>query len=122
MADIPGKYIHKKSASHFIELKSDGSYILFDGATTLTGTYEVNGSDIAISTGESVSRGKIQNGVIIDDEGEKWVQPVKRRERSTEDPLASMLWLPAVLRREDFPWEFIDAVFIIAIFLLLARP
>ena len=42
MADIPGKYIHKKSASHFIELKPDGSYILFDGATTLTGAYEVN--------------------------------------------------------------------------------
>ena len=122
MAEITGRYTHKKSASHFIELKPDGSYILFDGSTTITGTYEVNGSDIAISTGESVSRGKIQDGVITDDEGEKWVQPAKRRERSTEDPLASMLWLPPVLRRTDFPWEIIDALFVIAIFLLLARP
>ena len=117
MVDIPGKYIHKKSASHFIELKPDGSYILFDGATTLTGTYEVKGSDIAISTGESVSRGKIRDGVITDDEGERWVS-VKR---SAEDPLESMLWLPPLLRRSDFPWELIDAAFIVAIFLLLAR-
>jgi hypothetical protein len=36
-----------------------------------------------------------------------------------------MLWLPAVLRREDFPWELIEAagwaVIMIAIFVIAFR-
>src|ERR1051326_2840022 len=74
MADIPGKYIHEKTGSHYIELKADGSYFLFDGSTGIAGIYEVNGSDIRISVGESTSQGKIQDGIITDDEGEKWVR------------------------------------------------
>jgi hypothetical protein len=116
--DIPGKYIHKKSRSHYIELKPDGNYFLFEGSTVVSGTYEVNGSEITIFGADSTSRGKIQNGVIIDSEGDKWIRP-KEAKAVSEDPLASMSWLPAVLRRQDFPWELIDAGLIVMIFVLL---
>ena len=115
---IPGRYIHKKTRSHYIELKPDGNYFLFEGLAVVRGTYEVNGSDITIFGTDSASRGKIQDGVIIDSEGEKWIR-AKDAAQISDDPLASMTWLPAALRREDFPWELIDAGFILAIFILL---
>jgi hypothetical protein len=112
--DIPGRYIHKRSRSHYIELKPDGYYVLFERGTAITGTYEVSGTDIKIFGAESTSQGKIQNGIIIDSEGEKWI-----RTDATDDPLASMTWLPAILRRDDFPWELIDIVVVVVIFILL---
>jgi len=112
--DIPGRYIHKRSRSHYIELKPDGNYVLFEKGTAITGRYEVNGTDIQIFGAESTSQGKINNGIIIDGEGEKWI-----RTDATDDPLASMTWLPAPLRRDDFPWELIDAVVVVGIFILL---
>jgi hypothetical protein len=112
--DIPGRYIHKRSRSHYIELKPDGTYILFERGTAITGRYEVSGTDIRIFGLESSSQGKIKNAIIIDDEGEKWI-----RAGATDDPLASMTWLPAILRRDDFPWELIDIVVVVVIFILV---
>ena len=112
--DIPGKYIHKRSRSNYIELKPDGYYVLFESGTALTGKYEVSGTDIKIFGAESTSQGKIRNGIIIDSEGQKWI-----RTDATDDPLASMTWLPAILRRDDFPWELIDGAVVVIIFILL---
>ena len=112
--DILGKYIHKKSRSQYIELKPDGDYVLFEGGTGITGKYEVNGTNIRIFGAETTSQGKIRNGVIIDSEGEKWI-----RTDATDDPLSSMTWLPAVFRRDDFPWELIDIGVVVVIFILL---
>src|ERR1051326_4716783 len=112
--DIPGKYIYKKNRSHYLELKPDGTYVLFERGTAITGRYEVNGADIAIFGAESTSQGKIRNGVITDSEREKWV-----RAGATDDPLASMTWLPAMLRRDDFPWELIDIAVVVVILILL---
>src|SRR5215813_7401975 len=105
--DILGKYIHKKNRSHYIELKPDGTYLLYEGSV-VTGTFEVNESDIQIIGAESTSRGKIKDGVIIDSEGEKWVRAKAASAATSEDPLASMTWIPAVFRRNDFPWELVD--------------
>ena len=116
--DILGKYIHEKTGTHYLELKPDGNYFLFEGSAGVSGAYEVNGTEITIFGGEFTSRGKIQDGVIIDSEGEKWIR-AKDAAQISDDPLASMTWLPAALRREDFPWELIDAGFILAIFILL---
>jgi hypothetical protein len=113
--DIPGRYIHKRSRSHYIELKPDGSYVLFERGTGITGRYEISGTDIRIFGAESTSEGKIQHGIITDAEGEKWI-----RTGVTDDPLARMTWLPAILRRDDFPWELVDMVVIIFIALILA--
>ncbi len=161
--DIPGKYIHEKTRSHYLELKADGSYFLFQGSSGITGTYEVTGDEIAIGVGEATSRAKIQDGIITDSDGDKWIresveqaapryskcpncnsdvlenarfcslcgtslsatgdirpagvkteapvtrQPAPHRTTDGDDPLASMTWLPAVLRRDDFPWELIEA-------------
>ena len=113
--NIAGKYIHKKSRSQFIELKPNGNYVLFERGTASTGTYEVSGSDIRILAAESTSQGTIRNGIIIDAEGEKWI-----RTDATDDPLAAMTWLPAILRRADFPWELVDIVVVVVIFLLMS--
>src|SRR3954453_1718572 len=108
--EISGRYTHKKSRSHYIELKPDGNCVLFERGTGITCRYEVSGTDITIFGAESTSHGKIRNGIIIDSEGEKWI-----RAGATDDPLDSMTWLPAILRRNDFPWELIDMVFIVVI-------
>ena len=114
--NIAGRYIHKRSRSHYVELKPDGNYVLFERGTGITGRYEVSGTDISIFGAESTSQGKIQNGIIIDAEGEKWI-----RTDATDDPLASMTWLPAILRRDDFPWELVDIVVVIFTLVILAR-
>src|SRR2546422_4221191 len=121
--DIFGKYTHKKIRSHFIELKPDGNYFLFEGSPGVTGTYEVNGTEITIFGADSTSRGKIRRGVIIDAEGDKWVR-AKADSTISDDPLASMSWLPAVMRRDDFPWELIDVaglLLMIVLVVLFAR-
>lgn len=124
--EIPGKYVHKKNRSHFLELKPDGSYFLSQGAVRYSGTYEVNGDEITISIGGSTSLAKIQNAVITDADGDRWV-----RARSTaggdaiidDDPLPDMTWIPAILRREDFPWELIDVAIAVVVLVgvLLSR-
>ena len=121
--DIPGKYMHKKVRSHYIELKPDGNYFLFEGSARVTGIYEVNGTEITIFGADSTSRGKIRRGVIIDAEGDKWVR-AKADSTISDDPLASMSWLPAVMRRDDFPWELIDVaglLLMIVLVVLFAR-
>ena len=125
-ADIPGKYIHKKTRSHYIELKADGTYFLFQGSTGVSGKYELDGPEITLVGAESTSKGKIKGGVIIDSEGDKWVRASATSAISaiSDDPLASMSWLPAVLRREDFPWELVDVagfLVMIAVAVMVAR-
>ena len=113
--DIAGRYIHKRNRSQYIELKPDGNFVLFESGSASTGTYEVSGSDIRVLGAESTSQGTIRNGIIIDAEGEKWI-----RTDATDDPLASMTWLPAILRRDDFPWELVDVVVVVVIFILIS--
>jgi hypothetical protein len=112
--DIPGRYIHKRSRSNYIELKPDGNYVLFERGTGIAGRYEVSGQDIRIIGPDSISQGKILKGMIIDAEGEKWIRP-----GATDDPLARMTWLPAILRRDNFPWELVDIVVFVVIFVLI---
>ena len=95
--DIFGRYIHRKKRSNYIELKPDGNYFLFEGSSGVTGLYEVNGTQITIFGAESASQGRIQDGVII------------------EAPAKSLF---------EFPWELIEAGWIVIIFILLmfTRP
>ena len=120
--NIPGKYVHKKNRPHYIELKPDGTYLLYE-SSVVTGTFEVDESDIKIIGAESTSIGKIKDGVIIDSEGEKWVR-AKTASAVSDDPLASMTWIPPVFRRHDFPWELVDLAGLLLMFivaLLIAR-
>ena len=144
--DIFGKYIHQKTGSNYLELKPDGIYFLFEGSAGVTGAYEVNGSEITIFGAESTSRGKIQDGVIIDSEGDRWVRAKATEPATTnyskchncnsdvlktakfcsncgttisDETLASMSWLPAALQRDDFPWELIEAAGLVVVIVVL---
>jgi hypothetical protein len=112
--EIPGRYIHKKSRSNYIELKPDGTCVVFERGTGITCTYEVSGADIRIVGEEATSQGKIRNGIIVDSEGEKWI-----RTGATDDPIDSITWMPAILKRHDFPWELIDIAVILFIFIVV---
>jgi hypothetical protein len=74
----------------------------------------VSGTDIRIVGEEATSQGQIRNGVIVDAEGEKWI-----RAGATDDPLDSITWMPAILKRPDFPWELLDIAAVLLIFILL---
>ena len=81
--NISGKYIHEKTRTQYLELKPDGSYFLFEGFAGVTGTYEVHGAEITLSTGESSSQAEIHDDVITDSEGDRWVRAKAAGETST---------------------------------------
>src|SRR5438552_19118724 len=103
----PGKYIHKKTLSHYIEVKPDGTYFLFQGSTGVSGKYDFDGPEITLVGAESTSKGKIKGGVIIDSEGDKWLR-ASATSAISDDLLASTSWLSDTLRRDDFPWVLAD--------------
>ena len=124
--DIAGKYSHERSASHYLELNGDGSYVLFEGQSRVTGTYVVNGTELTVFGADSTSKAKIQDGVITDTEGDRWVRSDMRRQvvpaavKTTQPPqqvpapaddgsLDSITWLPAFLKQE-LPWELFEAI------------
>jgi hypothetical protein len=180
--DILGKYIHEKTASNYLELKPDGTCFLFEGSAGFTGTYELNGSEITLFGDESTLQAKIQDGVIVDSDGDRWIRTKATEEATSkpskcpncdsdvletakfcsscgaplnatgevspvsitrqvriapqnttnvakksirdsatvnDDPLASLSWLPAPLRREDFPWELIEAAGFLVVMVIL---
>jgi hypothetical protein len=99
--EISGKYVHNKIRSHYLELKPDGSYYLFEGSAGITGRYEVRDGDITIFSPESTSNAKIQNGVITDSEGDTWVR---------------------VKSPDEHPWELFEAIgWFVILFLLAVR-
>ena len=120
--DILGKYIHKKTRSQYLELKPDGTYFLFEGSAGVTGTYEINDTEITLFGPDSTSQARIQDGVITDAEGDKWLRP--KPKTSSEDPLDSITWLPEILKR-DLPWELFEAggwVLVLILVYVFVRP
>src|SRR6185295_3600898 len=75
------------------ELGPSGSFVLFQGSEVM-GTYEVNGSAITLFVaGKPLSTAKLEDGWIIDDQGDRWVrsnvppitrQPERQAERQPE--------------------------------------
>ena len=91
-AKAVGKYVHEKSGSCSLELGPSGNFVLFQGSEVM-GTYEVNASAITLFVaGKSISTAKLEDGWIIDDQGDRWVrssvppitQPPERPERQDE--------------------------------------
>jgi hypothetical protein len=91
--DIPGKYVNEKTRSHYLELKPDGNYVLFQGSSAVRGRYKVNDTEITIA--ESATPSKIQDGIITDAEGDRWIRQ--------QD------WLSA-LYEKNLPWELFEAI------------
>src|ERR1700733_13171746 len=93
--DIPGKYVHEKTPSHYLELKPDGNCFLSQGSSAVRGRYKVKDTDLTIFDGGSATQSKIQDGIITDAEGERWIRQ--------QD------WLSA-LYEKDLPMELYEAI------------
>jgi 4-carboxymuconolactone decarboxylase len=77
-AKAVGKYIYEKSSSYYLELEPSGNFVLFQGSEII-GTYEVNGSAITLLVaGKPISTAKLEDGWIIDDQGDRWVREIVR--------------------------------------------
>src|SRR5262245_36211753 len=70
-----GKYDYEKNGSYYLELEPNGNFVLFQGSEVI-GTYEVNGSAITLFVARKpISTAKLEDGRIIDDQGDRWVRP-----------------------------------------------
>ena len=73
-AKAAGKYLHEKSGSYYLELGPTGNFVLFQGSEVM-GTYEVNNSTITLFVARKpISTAKLEDGWIIDDQGDRWVR------------------------------------------------
>ena len=72
-ARVVGKYTYEKSPSYYLELEPNGNFVLFQGSEVI-GTYAVNSGVITLFVaGKPISAAKLQDGWIIDDQGDRWV-------------------------------------------------
>ena len=73
-AKVVGKYVYEKSGSYYLELGPSGNFVLFQGSEVI-GTYAVNGGVITFFVaGKHMSTAKLEDGCIIDDQGDRWVR------------------------------------------------
>jgi len=99
-APVAGKYVHEKSSSYYLELGPNGNYVLFEGSQVI-GTYEVNAGTITLFVARRpTSRAKIEDGSIIDEQGDRWIlakappltgQPEKQVEPGTRTDVIQTL-------------------------------
>ena len=71
---VVGKYVYQKSGSYYLELGPTGNFVLFQGSEVI-GTYAVNGGVITLFVaGKPISTAKLEDGWIVDDQGDRWVR------------------------------------------------
>jgi 4-carboxymuconolactone decarboxylase len=92
-AKAVGKYVHEKSGSYYLELQPSGNFVLFQGSEIM-GTYVVDGSVIRLFVAlRPISTAKLEDGWIIDDQGDRWVRsstpPITQPERQDEPASAA---------------------------------
>jgi len=73
-AKAAGKYVHEKSASYYLELGPGGNFVLFQDSKVI-GTYEINAGALTLFVARKpLSTAKLEDGWIIDDQGDRWVR------------------------------------------------
>jgi 4-carboxymuconolactone decarboxylase len=92
-AKVVGKYVHEKSGSYYLELGPGGNFVLFQGSEVI-GTYAVNGGVITFFVaGKQISAAKLEDGLIIDDQGDRWVRasvrPVTQQAERQNEPASA---------------------------------
>jgi 4-carboxymuconolactone decarboxylase len=92
-ARVVGKYTYEKSPSYYLELEPNGNFVLFQGSEVI-GTYAVNGGVITLFVaGKPISAAKLEDGWIIDDQGDRWVlasvQSVTQQAQPQNQPAAA---------------------------------
>jgi len=90
-ARVAGKYVHEKNGSYYLELGPNGNYVLFEDAQII-GTYEISGGVITLFVARRpTSKAKIEDGSIIDEQGDRWVRatapppPTRQPEKPYEE-------------------------------------
>src|SRR5262245_49363469 len=75
-AKAVGKYVYEKNDSFYLELGPGGNFVLNQG-TEVMGTYEVNAGAITLYVARNpISTAKLNDGWIVDDQGDRWVRPI----------------------------------------------
>src|SRR5215467_14426518 len=92
-AKVVGKYVHEKSGSYYLELGPSGNFVLFQGSEVM-GTYAVNGGVITLFVaGKSISTARLEDGWIIDDQGDRWVRasarPITQQVERQKEPASA---------------------------------
>jgi 4-carboxymuconolactone decarboxylase len=89
-----GKYVYEKTGSYYLELGPNGNFVLFQGSEIM-GTYALNGGVITLFVaGKPISTAKLEDGWIIDDQGDRWVRAnvesiIQQAERQNEPASAA---------------------------------
>ena len=88
-----GKYVYEKTGSYYLELGSSGNFVLFQGSEIL-GTYALNGGVITLFVaGKPISTAKLEDGWIIDDQGDRWVrasvEPITQQAERQNEPASA---------------------------------
>ena len=72
-AKVAGKYVYEKDGSYYLEFGPSGTFVLFQGSEVI-GTYSINGGVITLFVaGKPISKAKLEDGWIVDDQGDRWV-------------------------------------------------
>ena len=90
---IAGKYVYEKSGSYYLELGPSGNFVLFQGSEVI-GTYAVSGRLVTLFVaGRAISTAKLEDGWIIDDQGDRWVresvQPITQQVERRNEPAST---------------------------------
>ncbi len=73
--DYQGQYEYTEEDGHYILLREDSSFELFQKGVLTVGTYKVKLSTINLYVdGKWLTQGKIRNGYLTDSDGERWVK------------------------------------------------
>jgi 4-carboxymuconolactone decarboxylase len=92
-AKVAGKYVYEKDGSYYLEFGSSGSFVLFQGSEVI-GTYAVNGGVITLFVaGKPISTAKLEDGWIVDDQGDRWVRasvrPIAQQAERQNEPASA---------------------------------
>ena len=75
--NVAGKYVSERhrSPKDYLVLAADGAFTLQEDGSTLTGQYELTGTqiDLTTSSGQAL-RGKVEGGVFIDPTRTRWTK------------------------------------------------
>ena len=93
-AKAVGKYVYEKSGSYYLELEPNGNFVLFQGSEIM-GTYDVSGNTITLFVARKpLSTAKLEDGWIIDDQGDRWVRasiapPISPQPERRDEPASA---------------------------------
>jgi 4-carboxymuconolactone decarboxylase len=91
---VVGKYVHEKNSAYHLELEPTGNFVVFQGSEVM-GTYAVNGGVLTLFVGgKPISTAKLEDGCIIDDQGDRWVRasirpPITQQPERQNEPASA---------------------------------